>query len=397
MSARVPQRELPSDWRMARVLGPVLAASALGLVPYTVFSTYLVPIAADARADVAVIGGLRGLGGLASLTAGALLAPLIDRVPRPVAAAGGLLVLAVASGVGALGGIAALTVFCLLVGAGLAITQPVLGAAAADRFDDDAAAGRAATLVTATQSLTAMLAAPVVALPALLWGWRGDFVAVAVLSVLLAAVVARGRGERPVERPERVGYLASLRALATVPGLTPLLLVALLRSTAFMGYLAYLAAYYDQVFGIGAGPFALVWTLSGTAFFLGNLAGGKLAAADRLRVGPRVLMPLSLTVGAVAVVVLLTVPVLWVALALTAVLSVAHAVAAACVITLLVRRAGAQRGAVLSVTSAAMSVGTFLGASLGGLGLAVAGYPGMAVALGVATLGAVVAGTRVRA
>ncbi len=68
--------------------------------------------------------------------------------------------------------------------------------------------------------------------------------------------------------------------------MVPLLLVAMLRTAAFM-YLAYLAAFYDERFGLAPEPFALVWTLSGTSFFLGNLFAGRLLSAERTQKLPR--------------------------------------------------------------------------------------------------------------
>jgi predicted MFS family arabinose efflux permease len=381
---------VPGDLRMARLLAPILAASAVGLLPFTVFSTFLVPISRDAGADIAVVGGLRGLGGLAALAVGAALAPVLDRVPRSRAAAGGLALLGVGTLVGVFGEFAALAVFCLLVGAAAAVLIPVLGAAAADRFGDGPAAGRAATLVTATQSLTAMLAAPLVALPALLWGWQGDLVAIAVLALVLAAVFAL-RSPEPVEARERLGYLASFRALA---GLRPVLAVGFLRTSAFMGYLAYLAAFYDERFGLSPGWFALVWTLSGTSYFLGNLITGRVA--NRGRAVARRLLPVALGLALVAVVAIFFTPALWLALVLTSLLGASHATAAACVITLLVERSGPLRGAALSVNGAGMSVGTFAGAALGGLGIGFAGYPGAAAILGGLTLLAALVAVRVR-
>ncbi|WP_433259829.1 MFS transporter [Actinosynnema sp. CS-041913] len=381
---------VPGDLRMARQLGPVLLASAVTLLPFTVFSTYLVHIARDAGSGVAATGGLRGLGGLAALAVGAGLAPLLDRVARLRAAAVGLVVLALASVVGAVGQFAALVVFCLLVGVAMAVLNPALGAAAADRYGDGPAAGRAATLVTATQSLTAMLAAPVVAVPAMLWGWRGDLLAIAVLAAVLAAVFFTRPGPAvPVQ--VKVGYLASYRKLA---GLRPVLAVALLRTAAFMGYLSYLAGFYDERFRLTPGAFALVWTLSGTSFFLGNLLAGRLLGADRI-VAHRVL-PVALAIASAAVVAIFFTHVFAVALVLTSLLAASHATAAACVVTLLVRHSGDARGAALGVNGAAMSVGMFAGAALGGVGLGFGGWPGAAAVFGGISVLALVAALWVR-
>jgi hypothetical protein len=43
-----------------------------------------------------------------------------------------------------------------------------------------------------------------------------------------------------------------------------------------------------------------------------------------------------------------------------------------------------------------MSMGTFLGAALGGVGLGVGGYPGLALIFGAVTLGGVLLALRVR-
>jgi hypothetical protein len=105
--------DVPGDWRMVRRLWPFLLASAVSLIPFTVFGMYLVPIAAAAGGDVAEIGGLRGLGGLAALVVGFVLAPLIDRLARELVAAGGLALLSVSATLGAVGNVFALAAFCL--------------------------------------------------------------------------------------------------------------------------------------------------------------------------------------------------------------------------------------------------------------------------------------------
>ncbi|MFB6396135.1 MFS transporter [Polymorphospora lycopeni] len=379
---------VPGDLRMAGQLWPVLLASAVGLLPYTVFSTFLVPIADATGGGEAAVGGLRGLGGLAALAVGTAFAPLIGRLPVHLSAAGALLLLAVSSLLGAAGTYATIAAFCVLVGAATAVLNPALATAAADRYGDGPAAARAATLVTATQSMTAMLAAPVIAVPALWWGWRGDLVATAVVAAVLAmAFLRRGRGR--AAPAARLGYVATFRALAAVPGARSLLLVALLRTAAFMGYLAYLAAFYDSRFDLSPGWFAFVWTLSGTSFFLGNLVTGRLAnAGDDGR--PRRLLLAGLAVAVAAMFGVFLAPTLPVALVCTAALGASHAVVAACVVSLLVRRCGAQRGPALSLNAAGMSLGVFVGATAGGIGLGAGGYPGAAVALAALTAVALV-------
>jgi predicted MFS family arabinose efflux permease len=268
-----------------------------------------------------------------------------------------------------------MAVFCALVGAAMAVITPALTASAADRFGDGPAAGRAATLVTATSALTVMLAAPVVALPALLWGWRGDLVVTAVAALGLAAVFALRPGR--VLPASTLGYWASYKALKD---LRPLLAVALLRTAAFMGYLSYLAVIYDARFGLSPSAFALVWTLSGGAFFFGNLITGRVVGSGRARAHH--VMFWALAVSLVAIVAIYFTTTLVLAVVLTGVLGVCHSAVAACVITLMVRHSGDARGTALGVTGASVNLGTFAGALAGGIGLGVAGLPGAAAVFG---------------
>jgi predicted MFS family arabinose efflux permease len=389
--------EVPGDLRMARRLWPFLVASTVSLIPFTVFGMYLVPIADSAGGSVAEIGGLRGLGGLAALAVGVSLAPLMDRVARELVAAAGLALLGISAALGAVGNMLALAAFCLLIGAST-ILAPSIGAAAADRFRSPAAAGRAATLVSATTSAMAMLAAPVLAVPGLIWGWRGNLLAASVISLALsAAFFWRGRGRTsPCGKNERVSYLATYRELARIPGALSLLAVAMLRTAAFMGYLAYLAAFYDDKFDLAPGWFALVWSLSGASFFLGNLFAGRYLATDRAWVGPEKLLLVGITVALVAVAAFYFSPTLPLTLMLTALMGASHATVAACVTTLLVRRSGERRGSALSVNAAGMSLGTFLGAAIGGLGLALGGYPGTALTFATITLVAMLCALKVQ-
>ncbi|MGW6279950.1 MFS transporter [Kribbella sp. NPDC055071] len=385
---------------MARRLWPFLVASTVSLIPFTVFGMYLVPISAAAGGSVAEIGGLRGLGGLAALIVGFSVAPLIDRLARELVAAGGLALLGISAALGAVGNVFALATFCLLIGASTSLLAPSIGAAAADRFRSPAAAGRAATLVSATTSAMAMLAAPVLAGPGLIWGWRGNLLAASAISLTLsAAFFWRGRGRKAPLRANGttlMSYLATYRELARIPGALPLLAVAMLRTAAFMGYLAYLAAFYDERFDLAPGWFALVWSLSGASFFLGNLLAGRYLAVERPWIGPEKMLVAGLGLALIAVAAFYFSPTLPLTLLLTALMGASHATVAACVTTLLVRRSGDLRGSALSVNAAGMSLGTFVGAAIGGLGLSLGGYPGTACTFAAITIIALAFALRVR-
>lgn len=385
---------LPSERRIVAAIWPTLLASAVGLLPFTVFSTFLVQIA-DASGDgYAEVGSLRGLGGIGAVLAGVALAPLIGRLAPERVAAAALVLLGVAAVVGTLSWVPALAAFCLLTGVSNALLYPALSTAAADRFGSGPAASRAATLVMTSQTLASTLGAPLIVLPTLWWGWQGDLVAIAVLAFALAPLLfGFGRVESATdERDQRLGYIAAFRTLAAVPGALALLLVAFGRAGAFMGHLAFLAPLYADRFELSPTLFAFVWTLSGGSFFVGHLVAGRLLNLDESDHRVLRVMTTSLLVALAALVGVYVAPLLPLALLCTAVLSAAHAVVAAAVVTLLVRRCSAVRGPALSLNAAGMSLGLFLGTAAAGAGLGLVGYTGAAVvlaALTVLALGAV--------
>ncbi|HEY1177966.1 MAG TPA: hypothetical protein VGF17_17555, partial [Phytomonospora sp.] len=188
-------------------------------------------------------------------------------------------------------------------------------------------------------------------------------------------------GSGPVDAPR--GYRAAFRALAGRRDLLRLIAVALLRTAAFMGQLSYLAAWYGERFGLTPLAFTLVWTVSGSSFAAGNYVAGRWVGGGAGR--PRVLIVSGLVVGTAALPVLFGTSLLAVALVCTAVLGLAHASVAAAVTTLIVRTGGTSTPMALSVNAAAMSFGTFVGAAVGGVGLAVAGFCGLGLALAAVT------------
>jgi hypothetical protein len=150
----------------------------------------------------------------------------------------------------------------------------------------------------------------------------GVFVALLVVAALIARMPSDQQGRTAL------GYLEALRTATRRPGATDLLMVSLLRTTAFMGSLAYISAAFDERFGLSTGWFSLVWSTSGLAFFLGNFGGGKYLH----RRGTEVAIPMmvaAICTATMAMVVLYTAPTLWSAWIAVAVVSASHAVIAA--------------------------------------------------------------------
>ncbi|MDO3647858.1 MFS transporter [Nocardia mangyaensis] len=372
------------DRRIVGTQWPLMLAAAIGLFPFTVYSTYLVPISQTVGASDAAVGFLRGLGGITALLVGVAAAPLLARWPKRRVSALALLVLAASALIATTGAFAALIVFCAGVGLATALLTPALLTQATESYPDPANAGRAATLVTATQSLAAVAAGPVIGALGLWRGWQGTLWITAALAVLLAAGFLRATAPRQLPPAEPLGYLQAFRRLRARPDLLAMIMIAALRTTSFMGYLAFLAAFYHDRFDLSAQAFTLVWTLSGIAFFVGNYLAGKWCRTGAgLGRYPRAVLTAGLLTALLAVLAVFHATTVPAAAVSTALLGLSHAVVAAQVTTLLAQHGADLTAVAFAVNTAGMSLGVFLGAVLGGAGLALGGHTGIAIALAV--------------
>lgn len=381
-----------SDRAIFKSIWLLVGAAILSLFPFTIFSTFLVPIAETSGHGVAEIGSLRGLGGIAALAVGIGFAPIINRFVKQRVATFALLFLGVTSFIAAIGTYPALVFFCFAIGAATAVLIPSLLAIATDYFQQEAASARAATIITSTQSLAAVMAGPVIGGMALLGGWQGALVITGAISI--TAALFFGKYEHASHTPKSsVKYLDAFRQLRARPVVIGLIAIAMLRTAAFMGYLAYAAAVYFDHFQIDAYTFTFVWTISGVAFFISNFFAGKyLNNSKGNYTHIYTVLVASLAVATGAALLLFMTPVFVIALLATALMGVSHAIIAACVTTLIVRKSGEVKNPALAINSAGMSFGVFVGAALGGLGLSIASYTGAAIALSATTaLGFIIA------
>ncbi|MFE0751694.1 MFS transporter [Gordonia sp. NPDC058843] len=371
-----------ADRTIIVTLWPAVVAAILGLVPFTVFSTFLVPIAESVAAGTAAVGTLRGLGGVAAVLTAAAFAPLIGRWNPRVVASAALTSLALAAAIGTIPALPALVVFCIGIGSATAVLLPALLTIAAGTYADPRDGGRAATIVTSGQTLAAVMAAPVIGALAIWAGWRGVLWLTAVLALLAAASMMRRARVDTRTTPRGETYLGAFRRLRRRADLLGLVGIGALRTASFMGYLSFLAVQYDSRFDFSATAFTAVWTLSGISFFAGNfLAGRWIRRSDAGTGTTRLVLWICLAgVGLGVVVVFLTTN-LAVALVMTVVMGAGHAVIAAQLTTSIAAQGGDLTATTYSLHGAGMSLGVFVGASAGGLGLAVAGDLGLALTL----------------
>jgi MFS transporter, DHA1 family, inner membrane transport protein len=374
-----------SSGSMVAAIWPFLLVVLACNLPNSAANVFVGPISSDYGIAAGVIGGMRGFGGGAALLVGFLVAPILDRVPRRWTVCLGLGLVILASLLPLVGHIVALMLSFAALGSAMAIVMPAVQAACGDLFDGPEA-GRAASLVNAGQTLSNMLAGPILVLPALLAGWHGAYVGIAVAAGVAIAVAApRLSGQRP-ERVARAGYRQAFALVAQAPGAALMLLSSTARYCVIQAWLAFLAATLTDRFEANVGVVAAFWFVGGGSVFVGNVLTGRVlnreveARRHWWHSPEKVLLASALSM-LVTTPLVYVVPSIPLALASTVAFCVGVGTGIAALVSVLMSRYAPLRGAVMGLNAVGQNVGVVIGAALASVGLGLGGYAGLAVTL----------------
>ncbi|MDA8218340.1 MAG: MFS transporter [Dehalococcoidales bacterium] len=248
---------------------------------------------------------------------------------------------------------------------------------------------RAAARILAADAVAWIAGVPIVAVAAQLLGWRAGVAGYAVV-VLSVAVACLAWLPNRRSQMSRVALRSVLRTIwREHRGRSELLLVLAAngaRSTCTMGFLAYASAFYREVFGLATWQVGPLIAVTAVAFVLGTIAGGRWSGT----VGPRRLSALGCLLTGTFICVNPLMPTLVLATLATLLFAMFGGITNSTLIALLLRLATANRGATMALNSTLVSLGNALGVSVGGIGLAALGYPGLGLA--VAAFAALAAG-----
>jgi DHA1 family inner membrane transport protein len=364
---------------------PLLMVALICTLPNPAANIFVGPISAEYGIAAGMIGGMRGFGGGAALLVGFLAAPLLDRMPRRWTVCLGLGMVVLASILPLLGNLIALMLSFAAIGSAIAIVMPSLQAACGDQFEGPEA-GRAASLVNASQTLSNVMAGPILALPALVAGWQGAYLSIGLAAVVAMAVAAPRLSGRPPVRIIRTGYRQSFALVARAPGAVLMLLSSSARNCVIQAWLAFLAATLTDRFGASVGIVASFWFVGGGTLFAANVLTGRVLVSETVP-GRRWWRSPSNVLLASAVSMLVTTPLVYVApslplaLAATIMFCVSVGVGIASLISVLMSHYASLRGAVMGLNAAGQNIGIVFGTGLASIALGLGGYIGLAMTL----------------
>jgi DHA1 family inner membrane transport protein len=361
--------------RVSAILFVCLFAGQMGLIT---LSPVLVEVASDLGVSTAAAGQLRTVSGLAAGVTALGLTVVARRLGLRYLLVGGSTLLALGSLASAAApSYRALALAQVLVGVAVAVLFTAGTAAAAEWVPPEQ---RARVLSFA---LIGYPAAWIVGMPAIGLvgeaGWRYAWLALPLVAGVAAAFAA-ARG--PCSASSGAVGGGVLAALAD-RDVARWALGELLANSAWIGLLVYAGALFTESYGTSTAQTGIVLALAAVAFVAGNLTFRRYAGGD-----PRwLLVRLALAMAA-------TVPLVGAVRPNAAVSTVLLAVAAFLggARTLLANAFGLQaaperRVAVMAARAAANQFGYFVGSAAGGVALAVSGYPGLALMLGLLFVG----------
>jgi len=369
------------------------APVATGLIPILTLATFtnhlnvvawnpFLPFIAHAHGiGVGLLGQVPALMLLLSALLGLVIGPLADRYGYRLILLVCLLAVAAGSFATGLSTQLPLLVLAGLLGAvGRAAIMPVAQAIATVKFFDETARRRAVSRIQNGGPLAATLGVPLLTVIAGALGWRGAFVVLSGLALVIAVILLR-----ILRREEETG--GTQISLADIPSAyrpilrdqSSLILViaACLENTGVNVMWTYYGAFYVQQHGFGVEQVGWVSLAAGLGVLVGQTAAGT-----RFGGRPQVLFIVGCAGSGslIGLSVILAIPSS--AITLMAIGWLLHGLVMVSTVVMLVGQSPAGRATTLSFYGSAMSLGMAMGAVLGGLALTVAGF----FALGLSTL-----------
>jgi len=287
----------------------------------------------------------------------------------------------------------ALLICRLLTGVGAATVTPTSIAALAEVFPPTGRGKAMGWLLSAT-GVSAAVGVPLVAFLLGAGGWRLPFAVMGTASLVIWILVWCWFPRSQQQLGQALAFFSHYREVGSHVMFWYVLAANVCQQMVFFGMFGYLAAYLMQTYHLPTAATAIPLALAGMGVMVGSFLGGRVADHHR-RVA---LFALSCWGSGLLAVLVFTAQVSpWVTVALAFGAAALARISSAVTPTLLLELAGNSRTTATGLFTLSNQLGVFGGASLGGLMLALGGFPRVGLfCLGVSVIAAVVIQLKVR-
>jgi MFS transporter, DHA1 family, inner membrane transport protein len=370
------------------------AAAFLTMLSGLMLGPLLVPLAHEFQTSVAVVGQLLTAMSIAWGITAPLAGPISDTYGRRrMLLTGLLLVMGGLLGAGLAWHYRALLACCLLIGVGGAMVSPNSIATLTEVFPPTGR-GKAIGWLLSANGASAVVGVPLVAYLVGTGGWRLPFAVIgtAALGVWILLGVWFPRRQR--QPGQALVFWAHYREVGAGGMFWYMLAVNALQQMVFWSMVTYLAAYLLQTYQLPVEATALPLALVGGGVIAGAFLGGRMA--DQRRRLTRFALACWGS-GPLAALVFTAQVSPWATVGLAFGVACLTRMSIAVTPILVLERAGSSRTTATGLFSLSNQLGSVGGPSLGGLMLALGGFPRVGLfCLGVSVLAAVVLQCKVR-
>ena len=366
-----------------RLILPSLAISRLTIAPPAVLTgLLLVDIALSFGTSVGVAGQIRTFSALASVVSALLMSVLSIRFKHKSLLLVGLAFLTISAvGCGLAPDFNSLLVSYSLSGLGSAMVVSMTNTLVAEYFPVEKRA-RAVSLVVASEAMAYAVGAPVIGFIAGFGGWRTTFLVfvftVSLLGLLLASRGLPSTSRSPQSRTGRKTYSGGFKDIFSNRSAVACLVGATLSVISFQVILLYSASFIRQRFLLPTSLVSLSSMVTALSYTVGSLVAGRFVN----KLGRKPLTVLASLLAGLFIMSHMNIPNLWAALIVGYIGCLFAGIRYTAATSLTLEQVPAFRGTMMSLYSAAISIGTALGAGIGGLVLLLYNYELLGASLG---------------
>ncbi len=359
------------------MLVALCGAAFVGYLNSISLSPLLPAISADLGTSVSLLGQVPALMLVLAGVLGLVIGPLADHFGhRRVLLLGTLAIVGAGLTTALANSFTILLIAAVFGAASRAVALPVQYAIAGARFSPEMTR-RAIGRIIATAAASIIIGAPLLTTIAAYFGWRASFVFVALLGLVAIVIVLRllpadARAEK--ERFNLAGVLGTYRPLLRSRGMLGIYGCSLSRATGMWLVLTYMGVFLVQRYGLTSPEVGLAFAGVGVGEFVGSLIAGE-------RLGRIPLRPLLASTQILIALMLgafLLLPLNAIAAAVLIMLAtVLNGIADVTEPSLLAAETPTGHATTMTLGGVTMSGGAGIGSSLGGILLALGGYPAM--------------------
>ena len=351
----------------------LLAVSAsLTALSLIMLGPLLVALANEFDTSVAVVGQLVGASAIAWGITTVLIGPISDTYGRRLVLLTGVMLM----GAGILGSAVAwnygsLLGFRLLTGVASGMVPSIAIAAMADIFPPEGRGKAIGWLVTAA-GISTTIGLAMVAFLLDVGGWRLPFYVIGGVTLVLWPLLWVWFPQSKKQQGQSLSFFSHYREVAANASVWYVLTANAMLLMAFFCMFSYLAANLIQTHGMTAGETVLPLALAGLGVIAGGFIGGRIADSRRRL---NFLTLAALLGGLLGFLAFVSTVSPWLTVVSSFGVAASLRMSTAIAPTLLLELAGSSRGTVIGMFAASNQVGVFGGASIGGVMLAMGGFP----------------------